>query len=139
MQDEFIRLQKLLRKTILFITHDFDEAIRLADRIGIMKDGELVQLATPQEMVLHPANDYVHEFVKIAPRDKTLTLAAIARPLSGDCPSQGLDGSTKLCDAAAQILASDHRFAVLNDDQQAMGTVTRQDLIEALFPSTAGL
>ena len=139
MQDEFIRLQKLLRKTILFITHDFDEAIRLADRIGIMKDGELVQLATPQEMVLHPANDYVREFVKIAPRDKILTLATIARPLSGDCPSQGLDGATKLCDAAAQILASDHRFAVLNHDQQAVGTVTRQDLIEALFPSTAGL
>jgi len=88
---------------------------------------------------LHPANDYVREFVKIAPRDKILTLAAIARPLNGDCPSQGLAGTTKLCDAAAQILASDHRFAVLNDDQQAMGTVTRQDLIEALFPSTAGL
>ncbi len=139
MQDEFIRLQKLLRKTILFITHDFDEAIRLADRIGIMKDGALVQLATPQEMVLHPANDYVREFVKIAPRDKILTLGAIARPLAGELPPQALAGATKLCDAAAQILASDHSFSVLNADQQAMGTVTREDLIEALFPQTATL
>ena len=139
MQDEFIRLQKLLRKTILFITHDFDEAIRLADRIGIMKDGELVQLATPQEMVLHPANDYVREFVKIAPRDKILTLGAIARPLTGEVPKQALAGDTKLCDAAAQILASDQRFSVLNQDQQAMGTVTREELIEALFPQTATL
>jgi len=136
MQDEFIRLQKLLRKTILFITHDFDEAIRLADRIGIMKDGELVQLATPQEMVLHPANDYVREFVKIAPRDKILTLGAIARPLTGELPQQALAGDTKLCDAAAQILASDQRFSILNQGQQAMGTVTRKDLIDALFPQT---
>jgi glycine betaine/proline transport system ATP-binding protein len=139
MQDEFIRLQKLLRKTILFITHDFDEAIRLADRIGIMKDGELVQLATPQEMVLHPANDYVREFVKIAPRDKILTLGAIARPLTGELPQQALAGDTKLCDAAAQILASDQRFSILNQGQQAMGTVSREDLIEALFPQTATL
>ena len=104
-----------------------------------MKDGELVQLATPQEMVLHPANDYVREFVKIAPRDKILTLGAIARPLTGELPQQALAADTKLCDAAAQILASDQRFSVLNQNQQAMGTVTREDLIEALFPQTATL
>ena len=78
MQDEFLRLQKLLKKTIVFITHDFDEAIRLGDRIGIMKDGRLVQLATPEEMVLQPADDYVREFTKNAPRDKIVTVGSIA-------------------------------------------------------------
>ena len=62
MQDEFIRLQPALKKTIVFITHDFDEAIRLADRIAIMKDGEIVQIGTPEEIVLAPATDYVREF-----------------------------------------------------------------------------
>ncbi|MDP9138665.1 MAG: glycine betaine/L-proline ABC transporter ATP-binding protein, partial [Pseudomonadota bacterium] len=66
MQDEFVRLQRLLRKTIVFITHDFDEAIRLGDRIGIMKDGYLVQLGTPEEIVIHPADDYVSEFTRHA-------------------------------------------------------------------------
>lgn len=134
MQDEFIRLQRLLRKTILFVTHDFDEAIRLADRIGIMKDGRLVQLATPQEMVLNPATDYVREFVKMAPRDKILSLAAIARPLVGTPPSQSLTGATKLYDAAARILATDQAFGVLGPDHMTMGIVNREDLIQALFP-----
>ncbi len=137
MQDEFLRLQKLLRKTILFITHDFDEAIRLADRIGIMKDGYLVQLARPEEMILHPANDYVREFVKIAPRDKILSLAAIARPLSGDVPAQVLPGSTKLADAAARILGTDAAFGIVDDAGRSLGQVQRADLIAALFPEGA--
>jgi len=78
MQDEFLRLQKMLRKTIVFITHDFEEAIRLGDRIGIMKDGRLVQLATPEVMVSSPADDYVREFTRNAPRDRVLTVGSIA-------------------------------------------------------------
>ena len=137
MQDEFLRLQKLLRKTILFITHDFDEAIRLADRIGIMKDGYLVQLSRPEEMILHPANDYVREFVKIAPRDKILSLSAIARPLGGDAPAQVLPGATKLADAAARILGSDAAFHIVDDAGLSLGEVRRADLITALFPEGA--
>ena len=56
MQAELIRLQSVLKKTIVFITHDFDEAIRLADRIAIMKDGEIIQIGTPEELVLHPGD-----------------------------------------------------------------------------------
>ena len=62
MQDEFMRLQNVLHKTIVFITHDFDEAIRLADRIAIMKDGAIIQIGTPEQLVLNPATDYVEEF-----------------------------------------------------------------------------
>ena len=70
MQDEFLRLQRMLHKTIVFITHDFDEAVRLGDRIAIMKDGAIIQLATPEELVTHPADDYVAQFTRDAPRGK---------------------------------------------------------------------
>ncbi|MDH3919187.1 MAG: glycine betaine/L-proline ABC transporter ATP-binding protein, partial [Rhodospirillales bacterium] len=72
MQDEFLRLQNVLRKTIVFITHDFDEAIRLADRIAIMQDGAIIQIGTPEALVLDPATDYVAEFTKEIPRAKVL-------------------------------------------------------------------
>jgi glycine betaine/proline transport system ATP-binding protein len=77
MQDEFLRLQRLLKKTIVFITHDFLEALRLGDRIAIMKDGEVVQIGTPAEVVMRPADDYVAEFTHDVPRVKVIT--------AGDC------------------------------------------------------
>ena len=67
MQDEFLRLQDTLRKTIVFITHDFDEAIRLADRIAIMKDGRIEQIGTPEDLVIRPATAYVAEFTRDVP------------------------------------------------------------------------
>ena len=73
MQDEFLSLQARLHKTIVFITHDFDEAVRLADRIAIMKDGKIIQVATPEELVVNPASDYVEEFTRHIPRSKVLT------------------------------------------------------------------
>ena len=90
MQDEFIRLQTMLKKTIVFITHDFEEATKLADRIGIMKDGRMVQLATPEELVLHPADDYVAEFAKNAPHERIISVGAIMDPVSADCARAGL-------------------------------------------------
>ena len=72
MQDEFLRLQTVLHKTIVFITHDFDEAIRLADRIAIMKDGAIVQIGTPEEIVLTPATAYVAEFTRDVARAKVI-------------------------------------------------------------------
>ena len=77
MQDEFLRLQGMLKKTIVFITHDFDEAIRLADRIAIMKDGAVIQVATPEELVLDPATEYVQEFTRHIPRDKVLSVGSV--------------------------------------------------------------
>jgi len=69
MQDEFLRLQGVLKKTIMFITHDFDEALRLADRIAIMKDGIIEQLDTPAKIVLNPATEYVKKFTEEVPRE----------------------------------------------------------------------
>ena len=80
MQNEFIRLQNLLNKTIVFITHDFDEAIRLADRIAIMYEGKIVQIGSAEELITSPANDYVAEFTKDIPRAKLLSVGSIMKP-----------------------------------------------------------
>jgi glycine betaine/proline transport system ATP-binding protein len=134
MQDEFLRLQRMLKKTIVFITHDFDEAVRLGDRIGIMKDGRLVQLATPQQMVTNPADDYVREFTKNAPRDRIVALSAIVQ--ASQAPPQGvpLDGHMKIGEAAARVLASDGPIAVVDEDGKPLGVVTRDAMIAALYP-----
>jgi glycine betaine/proline transport system ATP-binding protein len=77
MQDEFLRLQASLHKTIMFVTHDFDEALRLADRIAIMKDGIIEQLDTPDNIVLNPATEYVKKFTEDVPREKVLKIESI--------------------------------------------------------------
>src|SRR5689334_18611383 len=77
MQSELMRLQDVLKKTIVFITHDFDEAIRLADRIAIMKDGEIIQIGAPEELVLNPATDYVAEFTRDVNRAKVMSAQSL--------------------------------------------------------------
>lgn len=133
MQDEFLRLQKLLKKTIIFITHDFEEAVRLGDRIGIMKDGELVQLATAEEMVTSPANDYVRAFTRNAPRERIVTIASIVDKSISASASPVIPSTMKIGDAAAQVLASDTPVGVVDDAGHMLGAVTRQQMIAALF------
>ena len=77
MQDEFIKLRSTVKKTVVFITHDLLEALKLGDRVAIMKDGEIVQLGTPQEIVSQPSDEYVSEFVKDVPRAKVILAEAI--------------------------------------------------------------
>ena len=134
MQDEFLRLQKMLRKTIVFITHDFDEAIRLGDRIGIMKDGRLVQLATPEQMVLSPADDYVREFTRNAPRDKVLTVGSIASSVPVPVNGVNVLASAKIADAAPIVLGSEKPIAVIDAAGQSIGAIDRQAMIRALYP-----
>lgn len=73
MQDEMIEIQAKMKKTIIFITHDLDEALRLGDRIALMRDGSIVQIGTPEEILVNPANDYVEKFVEDVDRSKVLT------------------------------------------------------------------
>ncbi len=80
MQDELISLQNTVKKTIIFITHDLNEALRIGDRIAIMKDGEIVQIGTGEEILTHPANEYVRDFVEEVDRSKVLTAANIMVP-----------------------------------------------------------
>ena len=84
MQDELLRLQSVVRKTMVFITHDFLEAIKMGDHIAIMKDGEFVQIGTPEEIVANPVDDYVRDFSEDVPRHKVLTVNSI---MNRDCCS----------------------------------------------------
>lgn len=133
MQDEFLRLQRMLKKTIVFITHDFDEAIRLADRIGIMKDGRLVQMATPEEMITNPADDYVREFTKNAPRDKVVSVGKLARPSKAKF-THHVRSDQKLGEVASLVLNAEEHVGVKDATGKTIGTVTRGDFIAALYP-----
>ncbi|MEM9146456.1 MAG: betaine/proline/choline family ABC transporter ATP-binding protein [Pseudomonadota bacterium] len=86
LQDEFLSLQAELKKSIVFITHDIAEALKLADRICIMRDGIAVQIGTPAEIVLNPADDYVAEFSRDIPRTRLMTVGAVREPLDGRTP-----------------------------------------------------
>ncbi|MFX0540440.1 quaternary amine ABC transporter ATP-binding protein [Roseovarius sp. S4756] len=136
MQDEFLRLQGLLHKTIVFITHDFDEAIRLADRIAVMKDGRIVQTATPEELVLNPATDYVAEFTKHIPRGKVLSLGAVMAPL-GPGPFAGdLDAGSRVADVADEVEAARRPFRVMKDGAP-VGQVGAAAVVDVLIGRNA--
>ena len=133
MQDELMRLQAVLHKTIVFITHDFDEAIRLADRIAIMKDGEVIQIGTPEQLVLKPATDYVAEFTRDVQRAKVISALSLMRPVRGSraCaeplrPRRGFRVFRRKSSAAGKP------FAVVNGTGKPIGEVTPQAVIDLL-------
>jgi len=131
MQDEFIRLQKMLKKTIVFITHDFEEAVKLGDRIGIMKDGRMVQMDTPEQIVLHPANDYVAEFSRNAPHERIVTVRAIMSEAQaeGDNP---IEAHSLIGKVAKRVLTSDAPIPVI-DKGAIIGSVGRAQMLDGLF------
>jgi glycine betaine/proline transport system ATP-binding protein len=133
MQDEFLRLQSVLRKTIAFITHDFDEAIRLADRIALMQDGRIVQTGTPEELVLRPATAYVAEFTKEIPRAKVLTVRSIMRPCAGRVEFAGrLPADARVQTIARQVVEAGAPFAVADPAGAVLGAVDRAAVIAVL-------
>ncbi len=131
MQDEFLRIQRQLQKTIVFITHDFDEAIRLADRIAIMKDGAVVQVATPEDLVLSPADDYVRAFTGHVARAKVVTLGRLVAPGVPGGIVGTLPASARVEEVAEQIVAANAPFAVERDGQ-VIGHITPQAVIAVL-------
>ncbi|GJL82159.1 MAG: ABC transporter ATP-binding protein [marine bacterium B5-7] len=137
MQDEFMRLQSVLRKTIVFITHDFDEAIRLADRIAIMKDGRVIQTGTPEQLVLAPATDYVAEFTNNIPRSKVLTLASIMQPVTKDQYPSRLAATMRVDEAATYIRDSRERFAVVDEADKLIGEIDRESLVDVFLGGQA--
>ena len=135
MQDEFMRLQNVLHKTIVFITHDFDEAIRLADRIAIMKDGEIVQIGTPEELVLNPATNYVEDFTKGISRSKVLSVKTVMEPITqeNDTPSSvSVPEHAKIDEIASIVLDSSGDVTVVNDDGQSVGVLTYKAVVDVL-------
>lgn len=136
LQGEFMRLQSRLHKTIVFITHDFDEAIRLADRIAIMKDGAVVQVGTPQDLVLNPATDYVREFTRAVPKAKVVRLASLVTP--GPVPEgmPCLPARATVAEAGPSFLSGAAHVGV-TEDGGAIGTVARDDVIRLLLGGEA--
>ena len=131
MQDEFLRLQSTLHKTIVFITHDFDEAIRLADRIAIMHDGVIEQLGTAEELITDPATDYVAAFTKDVPRSKLLRVRTLMGPV--DEASEGeVPGDAKVASVAREILNA-HAPVRVVEDGEVIGSITGAQVTAALF------
>jgi glycine betaine/proline transport system ATP-binding protein len=133
MQDEVIRLQAETGKTMLFITHDLPEALRLGDRIAIMRDGEIVQLGTPEELVGSPADDYVENFVRDIPRTHVLTLRWIMRDARPGEGGEGpeLDVRTTVRDAVG-VVASSERPVRAVEDGHVVGVVDRETVLRAV-------
>jgi glycine betaine/proline transport system ATP-binding protein len=134
MQDEFMRLQNVLHKTIVFITHDFEEAIRLADRIAIMKDGAIIQIGTPEQLVLNPATDYVEEFTQGIPRAKVLSAGAIMRAVDGDHFAGTVRADVAIETQLDAILNADRGavFAVHDDTGNTIGALPRDVVVDLL-------
>ncbi len=133
MQDELLQLQSVLKKTVVFVTHDFDEAIRLADRIAIMKDGEVVQLGTPEDLVLHPATSYVAEFTRDVQRAKVMSAGRLMRPVSDlSTSSRTVRASDKIATFAADIVGRREPFAVVDGSGRVLGEVTPEAVINLL-------
>jgi glycine betaine/proline transport system ATP-binding protein len=137
MQNEFLRLQSVLQKTIVFITHDFDEAVRLADRIAIMQDGRIVQIGTPEDLVLSPADGYVAEFTREAPRARILSARAIARAQrNGEAIAGSIAADSKLFEFAKEVEAAPGAFTVHDADGTIVGVVDRAAVMSVLIGAT---
>lgn len=128
MQDELLEMQKTMNKTIVFITHDLNESLRLGDRIAIMKDGEVVQVGTGQEILANPANDYVERFVEDIDRTKVYTAGHIMEEPTA--VTQGIEKP----EVALRLMKDKgmNNILVLDTKERLVGYVTREE-VEGLF------
>ncbi len=145
LQTEFMKLAGVMKKTTVFITHDLDEAVRIGDRIAIMRDGRVVQIGTPENIVMHPADDYVADFVAGISRLKVVRAHAVMQPvavfeaangpLPADVPrfAEDVDLSTLITAA----IGTDRPLAITNvDGPETVGVITRADLLTTVIEGT---
>ena len=135
MQDEFLRLQNVLKKTIMFITHDFDEALRLSDRIAIMKDGVIEQLDTPANIVLSPATEYVRKFTEEVPREKVLKIESVMDPVddSEEVSDLKVNKDAIIETVAEAVLTERKPIMVVDGYNKIVGTLHASHVINVLF------
>ena len=143
LQDEFIRLSKILKKTTIFITHDLDEAVRIGDRIAIMRDGKLVQVGTAEQIVMQPADDYVADFVAGISRLKVVHADAVMQSIEAYTAAQGPLPSDLVRVPAKETLSAIMNIAIETDqpiivssDQKDIGLITRADLLRTVIEGT---
>ncbi|MFF5473580.1 glycine betaine/L-proline ABC transporter ATP-binding protein [Streptomyces achromogenes] len=141
MQDQLLELQKTLKKTIVFITHDLNEAMRLGDRVAVMRDGRIVQTGTAEDILLRPGNDYVASFIQDVDRSRVLTAGALMdTSVTADAPLCGCETATpetpftRLCAIGARL---SHRVSVVDGAGRVVGVVPRRRLLGFLGDETA--
>jgi glycine betaine/proline transport system ATP-binding protein len=130
----------VLHKTIAFITHDFDEAVRLADRIAIMQDGAIIQIGTPEELATAPATPYVSEFTREIPRAKVLSVRAIMSPAGANGFAGEVAAATKVEAVARRVIEAGQPFAVTDERGELIGQLERRAVLDVLAgpPAEAG-
>ncbi|MGV9228738.1 quaternary amine ABC transporter ATP-binding protein [Streptomyces nigra] len=141
MQDQLLQLQKTLKKTIVFITHDLNEAMRLGDRIAVMRDGRIVQTGTAEDIMLRPANDYVASFIQDVDRSRVLTASALMDTgVTADAPLCACETATpdttfaELCAISTRLT---HRVSVVDGAGRVVGVVPRRRLLGFLGDESA--
>jgi len=141
MQDEFMRLQEMLHKTILFVTHDFDEALRLADRIAIMKDGIIEQIDTPANIVLNPSTDYVARFTNDVPREKVLKCKNVMEEIGdvSDLSDLRVPHNAIIETVAEAVLNEPKPVVVIDDNDKAIGVLNSKSIVHILFGTSERL
>ncbi|MDE1995499.1 MAG: glycine betaine/L-proline ABC transporter ATP-binding protein [Rhizobiaceae bacterium] len=133
MQSVLLDLQKELKKTVVFITHDLDEALRLGDKIAILRDGKVVQQGSGQEIVLRPADDYITAFVKEVNRGRIIQAQTVMKPLAGEPHGPRVPGEMTLEIAAKQMTESGQTVAVVIDSAgRPIGSIDLQNIIAAM-------
>lgn len=137
MQTALLDLQGELRKTIVFITHDLDEALRIGDSIAILRDGEVVQQGDPQSIVLRPADDYIADFVRDINRGKVIKVGTIMRPPTDEAEGPAVDAGTLLEDVARLMASERSGWArVVEASGKVVGAVSSADVMASMVRQT---
>ena len=143
MQDELLSIQKMLQRTMVFITHDFLEAIKMGDHIAIMKDGEISQVGTPEEIVANPVDQYVKDFTEDVPKYKVLSAGKVMREnccedtkqLYGE-GSQNIPDNTKIDELIDKLADSDKTYPVVCcDTGELLGEIDRTIIMKSMTSS----
>jgi glycine betaine/proline transport system ATP-binding protein len=146
LQSEFIKLSKQMKKTTVFITHDLDEAVRVGHRIAIMRDGKVIQIGTPEEIVVNPADEYVADFVKGISRLKVVQAKSIMQSVEAyekkngklwDNP-ESVQENELLNRIIEKSKSKDKPLAVKDARNQVIGVITQSDLLKAVIEGSDG-
>ena len=132
MQNEFLKIQSTLKKTIIFITHDFDEAIKLADRIIIMNEGIIVQIGSPEDLIMKPADDYVKEFTEDLPRERLLSVKSIMNNNKNPSNSSSVYEDEKIFKILEKVL-SEGSVSVINRSNEIVGSLDKETISKFIY------
>jgi glycine betaine/L-proline transport ATP binding subunit len=138
MQDQLIELQKTLGKTILFITHDFDEALKIGQRIAVLKDGAVQQVGRPEDIVLRPANEHIEEFVREVNKARAIHVRSIMEVGEHEPCEQAVPRDAR-CEDVLPLFAEHQWVGVVDETGRQIGRVTAKQVIKALARYTPGI